>query len=301
MALTLLEASKLNSGSVQQATLIETYPASSDILRVLPFETIAGNSISYNVTDTLPGIAFRGVNEAFPESTGIINPQTEVLKIAGGDLDVDKFIVDTMGQEQRDLQERMKVAALALYWTKQFIKGNSAVDPRVFDGLDSRIGGTQAITQSLTGLSLYNLDSLIDLVDNPTHLIMNKTMARRIGTAVRGSAGGSFSFELDEFGRRVSVYNGLPFLVIDKDEAGADILPGTGAGVIYCVSIGEGRLFGLQGRASGVDGISVRDLGELEAKPVLRTRVEWYTTIAITQGRAAAKLSGFDQGVAVVA
>lgn len=81
---------------------------------------------------------FRGVNEAYTESTGVINPQTEPLVIAGGDLDVDKFIVSTMGIEQRSVQEAMKIKSLALAWTKAFIKGDSVTDNKTFDGLQAR-------------------------------------------------------------------------------------------------------------------------------------------------------------------
>jgi hypothetical protein len=46
-------------------------------------------------------------------------------------------------------------------------------------------------------------------------------------------------------------------------------------------------------------GVDVRDLGELETKPVLRTRVEWYAGIACYSGKAMARLRGV-KDVAVV-
>src|SRR6185503_4759374 len=103
--------------------IIELYAMTSDILRVLPFETIAGNALRYNREETLPGIGFRGVNEAYTESTGVINPVAEPLVIAGGDLDVDVFILETMGTDQRAVQEAMKTKALALRWSQAIIKG----------------------------------------------------------------------------------------------------------------------------------------------------------------------------------
>jgi hypothetical protein len=123
MALTLVEAAKLYVGDPVRSAIIELYARNSDILRVLPFDNIEGNAYKYNREETLPGIGFRGVNEAYTESTGILNPITEPLVIAGGDLDVDKFIVDTMGANQRSVQEAMKVKALALKWTETFLKG----------------------------------------------------------------------------------------------------------------------------------------------------------------------------------
>lgn len=298
MALTLVEASKLYAGDPLRSAVIELYAQSSDILRVLPFDDIQGNAYRYNREYTLPGIAFRGVNESYTESTGILNPVTEPLVIAGGDLDVDKFILDTMGENQRSVHEAMKVRALALNWTLKFIKGDQATEPREFDGLQARCTGGQLIaagsTANGTALSLAKLDELIDAVKDPQYLIMNKAMRRRLSVAARTSTiGGYITYSLDEFGRQVMKYNDLPILIVNEDNAGNQILPftevctsGTDTGTsIYCVSFGDGMFTGLQN-----GGIDVRDLGELQTKPALRTRVEWYNGIAIFHGKAAARL-----------
>lgn len=298
MALTLIEAAKQTDDLVRQA-IIELYASSSEVLRVLPFEAIPGNALRYNREETLPGIGFRGINEGYTESTGILNPITETLTIAGGDLDVDKFIIDTMGMDQRSVQEAMKVKALALNWTLQFIKGDSTTNPRVFDGLQSRITGNQLIAAGNTAngdaLSLMKLDELIDQVQNPTHLIMNKTMRRLLTQAARDTAvGGFITTTKDEFGRQVYMYADLPILILENDNTDIQILNfneacaggGTATGTsIYCVSFAEGMLTGIQN-----GGIDARDLGELEAKPAFRTRVEWYAGLSCYHGRAAARL-----------
>jgi len=298
MALTLVEAAKLHSGEVKRSAIIELFAQSSDILRTLPFDTIAGNALQYNREETLPGIGFRGVNEAYSESTGVINPVTEPLVIAGGDLDVDVFILETMGQDQRAVQEAMKTKALALRWSQAIIKGDSGSDPRVYDGLQVRLTGTQKIQAGTTAngsaLSLAVLDQAIDACDQPTHLIMNKTMRRRLSAAARlTTVGGYITYSKDEFGRQVTMYNDLPILIIEQDNAGNEILPFTEAATsgtstatsIYVVSFREGMLQGIQ---NGV--MSVRDLGELQSQPVKRTRVEWYAGIALFHPRAAVRL-----------
>jgi len=298
MALTLVEAAKLHSGEVKRSAIIELFAQSSDILRTLPFDTIAGNALRYNREETLPGIGFRGVNEAYTESTGVINPVAEPLVIAGGDLDVDVFILETMGTDQRAVQEAMKTKALSLRWSQAIIKGDSSVDARIFDGLQVRLTGSQKIaagsTANGTPLSLALLDEAIDATDNPTHLIMNKTMRRRLSAAARSSTvGGYITYALDAFGRRVTQYNDLPILVVEQDNVGSDILPFTEAATsgnatassIYVVSFMEGMLQGIQ---SGV--MDVRDLGELQTQPVKRTRVEWYAGIALFHPRAATRL-----------
>jgi len=298
MALTLIEAAKLETGDVIRQAIIELYAGSSDILSALPFESISGNALKYNRESALPGVGFRGVNEAYTASTGVLNPLTESLVIAGGDLDVDKFILDTMGQNQRSVHEAMKVRALALSWTQKFLKGDSASDPREFDGLQTRIIGGQKIAAGSTAngsaLSLAKLDEAIDQTLNPTHLIMSKAMARKFSAAARlTTVGGYVTWDLNSFGKRVMSYNGLPIITVDLDHTGTAILPFTEAATsgtatatsIYVVSLGADGVLGLQN-----GGIDVRDLGELQTAPVFLTRIEWYNGFAVFNGRAATRL-----------
>lgn len=308
MALTLLEAAKLNSGDAIRSAVIEMYAGSSSVLANLPFQDITGNALKYNREEALPGIGFRGVNEAYTASTGVLNPLTESLVIAGGDLDVDKFIIDTMGPNQRGTQEGMKVRALSLAWTRKFIKGDTASDPREFDGLQVRATGGQVISAGTTAngaaLSLAKLDEAIDQTLEPTHIIMNKAMARRLSAAARlSTVGGYVQYDLDSFGKRVMSYNGLPILTVDLDHTGTAILGFTEAAdsgtstatSIYVVSMGDGMLSGIQNGT-----LSVRDLGELQTSPVFRTRVEWYSSIAVFHGRAVTRLK-FIGDLAIVA
>lgn len=303
MALTLIEAAKsaLNRGETERAGVIMTYARESDILRVLPFEDIPGNALRYNVEEALPGIGFRGVNEAYTESTGIINPQTEPLVIAGGDLDVDMFILNTGGQARRAIEEAAKIKALALNWTLKFIKGDSQTTPKEFDGLQVRITGNQLIAAGNTpngdALSLAKLDELIDAVVNPTHIIMSKAMRRRLSQAARNyQVGGFITWKPDEFGRQVAFYGDLPILIADEDNTGSKILdfneacPGGGTSTgtsIYVASLTEQGVEGIQNGT-----IQARDLGELDTKPCMRTRVEWYNGMAVFHPKGAARLYG---------
>jgi len=301
MALTLLEAAKLNSGDVYKAGVLTKFAETSDILRVLPFEGISGNSLKYNVEETLPGIGFRGVNESFDESTGIINPKVESLTIAGGDLDVDKFIVDTMGTSQRAVQEAMKVKALALAWSRTFIKGDSESEPREFDGLQKRIQGDALIENHATGagLSLAKLDEAIDEVEGANYLIMSKSVRRRLTVAARTAAvGGNITYDLDAFGRQVTKYNDILILIAGKDNTNTEILGFTETGSttsIYVVAFGEGEVSGLEN-----GGMDVRDIGELETKPAFRTRVEWYSGMGVFAPRTATRLKNITDAAATV-
>lgn len=300
MALTLIEAAKIALGrdEVLKATVMELYAMNSDVMQALPFEDISGNAISFNREKVLPNIAFRAVNEAYTEGTGEVENITEKLCIAGGDLDVDKFLVDTAGPNQRATQEGLKIKALSLSLTKQVIKGDVTTTPKGFDGLQVRCTGTQLIANSTAAsgaaLSLVKLDELIDAVENPTHLLMNKALRRRITQAARTSTvGGYVTYSLDAFGRQVTRYNDLPIAILDKDETNTDIMSfdeaaASGSSVcssIYCASMVDNGLTGLQNSE-----MSVRDLGEQQSKPVYRTRIEWYISLAVFRPRAVARL-----------
>lgn len=297
MALTLVEAAKL-SNDVLQRGVIETFARVSPVLEMLPFMDIAGNSYKYNQEGTLPGIAFRAVNDSYTESVGVINQASEGLTIVGGDIDVDKFLVATRGniQDLRAVHTEMKSKALAVKWTQTFFNGDTATDANSFDGLSKRLTGNQKILAGTNGAALTTamIDTLIDAVaGEPDVLFMSKAMRRKVKALLVASThyveNGS-----DAFGRPVMTYGGIPIRVIDEND-GYDILGFTETAgssnvtaSIYAVKFGaEQYVSGLQ---NGM--VDVRDLGELETKPAYRTRVEWYNGVAVFHPRASARLYG---------
>lgn len=308
MPMTLVEAAKLETRNLVRAGVIEQYARSSEILRVLPFQDIEGNALAYNREEQLPGVAFRGVNEGYPESVGVINPATETLYIAGGDLDVDRFIIQTMGAQVRSVHENMKIKALAQVWTAKFVKGDTTMQPREFDGLQARLTGYNLIDAGNTAggnpLSLELLDEAIDRVSNPTHILMSRSLRRKFKAARNNvNLAGSINLEKDDFGRPVDVYNGLPLLTTYGDNVNPDPLgfneasPGGGTNTstsVYVLSMSTDGVSGIQN-----GGIDVRDLGELETMPLFRTRVEWYAGIGIFNGSAAVRVRGISNAALV--
>jgi hypothetical protein len=299
--ITLLEAAKLNPGEVLRNTIIEHFAFSADILRALPFINVNGGAYVYNLEGNLPGVAFRGVGEGYTPSAGIMNPETERLRIGGGDLDVDLATLKMHGDDVRSAHELRKVKALSLTIAAKIINGDSVAEPREFDGLRTRITGSQIIPAGSTDggdpLQITLLRDLIDAVENPTHLIMSKKMRNLLSAAASDTTiGGFISFTQDEFGRRVTVFDGLPILVTDYDADGNQVIDFTEVGPggatatatsMYCVNMADDGVSGLQ---NGV--MDVRDLGELQTQPVMRTRVEWLVGMAVMHGRAAARLWG---------
>jgi hypothetical protein len=310
-ALTLVEAAKLSRDPIASA-VIEQFARESDILRVLPFQNISGGSLAYNREGALASAAFRGVNEAYTASKGSLDPRVDRLAIAGGDLDVDRFIVQTQGEDVRGAHELLKVKGLAHAITTKIVKGDNTSDPREFDGLQSLLGSTvagQVLSNNTASgggaLSLAKLDALIDAVDNPTHLLMSKAMRRRFNAAARTTTvGGYVTYDKDEFGAQITMYQGLPIVVPYANNGGTEPLAfdeahsggGSANGTsIYCLSLGVGRLVGIQN-----GGMDVRDLGELDDQPVFRTRVEWYVGLSLQHSRAAARLRDITDAAIVV-
>jgi hypothetical protein len=139
MAVTLAQAAVLSQNQLQRG-VIETFVQLSPVLDRLPLIEIQGNAYAYDSEGTLPGIAFRLVNEAYTESTGVVNQTTESLVIMGGDADVDRFIVQTRGNlnDQRAVQTRLKVKAASYFFQDNFFNGDVSVNAKAFDGLKKR-------------------------------------------------------------------------------------------------------------------------------------------------------------------
>lgn len=300
MAMTLIEQAKTEQNLLRRG-VIETFASRTPILEIMPFMTIEGNAYEYNQEESLPGIAFRGVNESYSESIGVLLPLVEKLKIMGGDADSDLFHKRTQRiQDRRAIDTRMKIKAAALYFTKIFFDGDEASDAREIDGLNKRLTGVQVITAGVDGANLAEnmLQQLIDAVDGePDVLFMGKKMRRQLYNLYKGST--ILSVAKDAFGRQVDVYAGIPIRIIEKDNNNNVILDfdetqgaSNEAGSIYGVKFGDEYVTGIQ---SGP--LDARDLGEIDVKPVERTRIEWDIGIAMFHPRCAARLKGVTANV----
>jgi hypothetical protein len=308
VALTLAQAAVLSDNDLQRG-VIETFVIESSVLDRIPLMEIEGNAYAYNLEATLPGVAFRSVNEAYVESTGTFVQRSESLSILGGDADVDRFIVRTRGNlnDQRALQTRAKVKAAAYKFQDTFINGDITVDAKAFDGLKKRLTGAQVIDAATNGMGPVTagqdffdaLDALMAAVaGGPDVLYANRQIIGRILSAGR-RLGGATIVANDITGKREVQWNGVAIVDIGNTAAGAPIIPqtetqGTATGTtssIYAVKFGqdEGDQ-AVTGLTNG--GVQVYDLGEVSDKPVYRTRLEFYCGLATFGGQAAARLRG---------
>lgn len=300
MTITLLEAAKLVQNPLQRG-VIEIFPRTSPVLERLPFFNINGQSYRYNQEETLPGIAFRGINESYTESTGVVNPKDEFTFVMGGISEVDRALVKTQGNVNnlRATYDAMKAKAAALKFTKQFFKGDNSTNPNEFDGLQNRITGDQLLDMGSTSggdeLTLAKLDELIDAVQGgPDVLFMNKTLRRKVNALMR-AAGQATETVSNAFGKQIPAYASIPIGIIEDDDTGTAILgftednPGGGTAAsssIYAVRFGAAEyVSGLQ-----TGGLEVIDLGLNRTK--YETLIEWICGLGVFHPKAAARLRG---------
>lgn len=297
--LTQTEWSKLNPNPLQSG-IVEVFARENPVLALMPFQSIAGNAYTYNVEDELPGVEFRTYNEGYSESTGVINPQTERLTILGGDSDFDVALIAQQvgGNDTRAVYDALKAKALTLKWLRTFFEGDADTNPKEFDGIKKRLTGDQIIDAGANGgsITMAMLDELVDAVQGqPSAIFARKSVIRAYRNLLRASGGTTpETIMVPNFGRPVIAHNGVPILPIELDTRGTEILSadetqGTNDNTCsaYAIRFDIDALHGIQTAP-----ISARDLGEIDAKPAFRTRIEWYSGIASKSGRCAARLKG---------
>ncbi|ETY72218.1 major capsid protein [Bifidobacterium moukalabense] len=318
MALTLAESAKLSQDTLAKGVL-ETFVQTSPILDRIPFMEVAGNAYAYDEEATLPGVAFRSVNEAYTESTGTVNQKSEKLVILGGDADVDRFIQQTRSNvnDQRAEQTALKVKAISYKFQETFFTGDSSVDTKSFDGLRKRLTGKQVIDAATNGMPILGssnadihqfldkLDELLAAVPGINSangaIYASAAIIRKIGSAMRHISYDT-TLQQDIAGKRVMQWNGIPILEAGQTPAGKEILDttetqgtATNTASIYAVKFGQSEGDqGVTGLTNG--GVMVEDLGQLQEKPAYRTRIEFYCGLGVFSGKAAARLKGVLNG-----
>jgi hypothetical protein len=297
MGLSLVEAKK-HSRNPQELAII-TELSAGPLTSTLPFREVQGSGLFYKREENLGDVGFRAFNDSYGESYAEVRQYSEALKLFGGDIRVDKAIVELEGPQARAYQVQAKVRAMRLAFEGLFLNGDSNSTAAEFDGLSVRLPASEAGTSSQViandvsadRLDLNKLDETIDAVDaqgGQKYLIMSKSARRHLSAVARAS--NQIDIMRSEFGGQQLVYGGLPVLEIDRDHKNVAILDSDPTDQsIYVVSFGNDHLTGIQN-----GGPQVRDLGEATDSPTLVTRIEWYCSIALVNGRAAARLTNID-------
>jgi hypothetical protein len=316
MAWNLAELSKIETSTLRKS-VIDTLIMESNLMELCPWETIGQLATTVVRIKDLPSVGFRKVNEGYSESIGHFEQKVENISLFGGDIDTDIAIARAKNTvaDARAIQQTLKLKAVAYDFNDNFINGNPTSDPEEYKGLNKRVD------------DVYNegfTDQKVDLADTTDYGILRDSAARfnfldKVNTLIYAIKGHSPDYLLmnkklllafrslllrekllettsDMFNRRIDMYLGARLIDIGvKADQSTEIITNTetdGGGSyetsIYAVKFGIGdSTWGIQQYP-----IEVRDLGEIDSKPVFRTRVDWNLGLATVDPRSVGRLYG---------
>ena len=319
MALTMAEYAKqaYNDGNLLLGNIADWFLMESNVAQLLPWDTDKALGVKIISMQTLPTVAWRKLNAAYSESTGKYEQKTEDKYIFGHDIDVDIVLAkagNTIG-DIRQNQRMMSMKAMSFEFNDQFINGDPANDE--FKGILKRVDDINSAGytdqyfdagSATTGRGMlydttdrqYFMDNVAKLIHvtaghKPSQLLMNSKMYLAFEAALRRE--NVLKQTEDMFGRIINTYQQVPLvdIGIKADQTteiitnGESLSLGSDETSIYAVKYGAGEYFwGIQ-----QEPMQVRDLGEIQTKPVYRDRVEWVVGLAVSNPRSLARAYGF--------
>jgi len=316
MPWTLAEISKLETDTLRKS-VIDTLIMEANLLELVPWETIGQLATTVVRIKDLPSVGFRKINEGYAESIGHFEQKVENISLFGGDIDTDIAIARAKNTiaDARAIQQTLKLKAVAYDFNDNFINGDPQTDPEEYKGLLKRVDdvNSDGFTDQYVDLAdttdkgilrdqaarfafLDKLNTLIYAIKghNPDYLLMNKKMLLALRSLLLREK--LLDTTNDMFDRRIDMYLGARLVDIGvKADQTTEIITnsetlggGSNETSIYAIKFGIGEsTWGIQQYP-----LEVRDLGELESKPVYRTRVDWNLGLATVDPRSIGRLYG---------
>lgn len=284
------------------AGVIEEVITKDGLFGLLPFTKTEGKAYVYNredpAKDGSAGVAFIDPNEAVTESSARVVSITTHLRILAGDVDVDKFIMETMGDKnsQVAIQIAAKAKAVGRAFKSCVINGDNGVDGKTFDGINQMcIDSANEVSAGTNGNALtYDmLDELLDAILLGADAIMMRSGTLRALKTLWRTAGGNTGgmIQIDNFGLSLPGHDGVPIIV--NDWIPGDVAQGTEAATcsIYAMRLNEADgLHGIYGGESA--GMRVEEIGTVQAKDAYRYRIKWYAGLALKASHSLGAIRG---------
>lgn len=297
MPLLRTEAEKLSANQLV-AGLVEEIITVNEMFDILPFAQVNGKAYLYKRETTLPTVTFLDPNDAVTEDAATFTEVLTKLRILAGDVDVDKFLNETMSDTDNQLamQLSLKVKAMARTFQDTVVNGDSVANAKSFDGVKNLVSAGQTIAAGTNGaaLTLTMLDQLIDQVPNkPDFLVMRRGTRRAYVALLRAANGNNGAmFQHPNFSVPILQHNGVPILCNDWLPAN-EVQGSSGATTCSVYAIRANEMDGLHGLYGGESaGIRVENIGTVQNKDAIRTRVKWYCGLALKSTKSLARLSG---------
>ena len=313
-SLTLAEASKLQQNPLIQG-VIESIVTTNQMYDVFPFQTIAGNAVSFNRELALGDADFIGIGStpanAPPNAITAKSPTTSApdsarLVAIVGDAEVDHFEMTTMTNpnDLQAIQIAGKAKSIGRKFQDTLINGNATAVPNSFDGLALKVPLSQRVGVAGQAYSLEILDSLIDLIKSKDgqvdYFLMNSRHIRQHLRILRSLGGANIS-EVANLpgGGTIMAYRGIP--IFRNDWIRLDTTGAKHEADIYAGVWDDGsKKIGLSGITSeNQSGIFVTQVGEKEDTNDVITRLRFYCGLALFSELGIAMAPGVDDAVVI--
>lgn len=297
--------------------------------KALPFQSIAGNSIKYNMQTVATPISFYNVGDTIAEGTPTWSSRNADLAILLAQADVDNFAKST-GMIDEAVILSIVAKDLAAAWAMNAVLGQTTTNTaynvsKNFKGLlrilaecesstttdlDS-LNNAQVITPGASASTVITLDYLDQLVDTvrsgkATHILTSKLMRRKINSLAR-AAGNNLQHDKDALGFPVTRYGDQQLIV---SEAVPDNMDDPSSNVtaiasyvttttraatdditpIFAFRVGDDGLVGLTSRENGM--IQTDPAFRPDNKDCMRTPIKFYCGLALYNKLALAALIG---------
>jgi len=294
MPLLKAEAEKLSNNTLVQG-IVEEIIDHDAMFAMLPFQKVNSKALVYNRENTLAGADFLDPNDTISEEACGFLEITAKLRILAGDVDVDKFLMETMGDTNDQVATQIMQKAKGVGRTFHAQVADGTAGAKAFDGLPNIVDAAMETAIDTNGgpITLEQLDILRDMVKlGPDALVMRQGTWRAVRTLLRALGGTTPTMiEMPNFGYPVPAFDGTPVIV--NDFLAADETQGTetAACSIYAARFNE--VDGLHGIFGGDSaGIRVENVGTVQNKDAYRFRLKWYASLVLRSTKSLARLKG---------
>lgn len=291
------EAEKLSNNALEQG-VIEEIIENDGMFALMPFMKIVGKAYVYNRENTLSEADFLDPYDVVPEGGATFDEVVSKLRILAGDVDVDNFLDETMGDtnDQTAIQIASKAKGLQRKFHRTLAIGNSTTNAKEFDGLASLCDANQVIATSGDGqaLTFEMLDKLLRAVPLGADALVMRGGTHDAILAMLRNLGGTTPdhVTLPGSGIVLPAYRRTPIIINDflptEDHGAAG---GDATCSIYAVRFNEAD--GMHGIYGGDRaGVRFQTIGTLQNKDAERYRLKWYCGTALKSTKSLARLKG---------
>lgn len=296
MPLLAAEAAKLSIEDRQRG-IIEEIIDKDEMFALLPFVQSMDETYSYVRELTNAQGAWIDAYEDLEESASEFTPVTTKLKRIAGQVDIDNFMIEVQSNlnDQAAIQLALKAKGMGKQFRQEVVNGDTAVNPKGFDGLRKLTVAGQTLSAGANGgaVSFNALDELLDAVKNGADALMMRQGAWRAIRALNRAMGGNTAetVMINNFGQPVKAYDGVP--VIINDFLPVNEAQGTNNDTTSIYAVRMNEVDGLHGLFGGESaGFRLERIGLLQGKDATRWRMKWYAGLALKATHSVARLRG---------